>query len=156
MTQLKDAVMFAVDSHAGQKYGSRPYWYHLNKVYEASKKHGGNEIHHMACWLHDTIEDTEVTKQILLAKFGKSVATIVDLVSNQSSKEATFKRIRSSKDAVFVKLCDRLANVSEGKKNAKYKKEHPMFREILYREGEFDDLWAAIDAILGYTVPNKL
>ena len=103
----------------------------------------------MAAWLHDVIEDTSVTKGDVAKTFGSKVAKIVDLVSNQASKEATYKRIRSSKDAVFVKLCDRLANVAEGGKLDMYRKQYQLFSNILYKRGEFDALWKAIEKTLG-------
>lgn len=149
MSLVKDAAKFALKAHGNQKYGSHPYGYHLEKVYQNTVRYGGSEPAKQAGWLHDVIEDTSVTKAEVARAFGGNVAKIVDLVSNRSSKEATNKRIRTSKDAVFVKLCDRLANVTEGAKNDKYRKAHPLFKSILYKKGEFDALWKAIDKVLG-------
>jgi (p)ppGpp synthase/HD superfamily hydrolase len=151
MNKVKDAAKFAIKAHGNQRYGGKPYSYHLEKVYKNAVKHGGSETQQIAAWLHDTIEDTSVTSSDISKEFGSSVARLVDLVSNLSSKETTFKRIRTSKDAVFVKLCDRLANVTEGAKNDKYRKEHPLFKSILYKQGEFESLWRAIDQKLGMT-----
>lgn len=149
MANVKDAAKFALKAHGNQKYGSQPYSYHLDKVYQNAVRYGGSEPAKQAAWLHDTIEDTSVTKADVARAFGGNVAKIVDLVSNRPTKLATNKRIRTSRDAVFVKLCDRLANTSEGQKNDKYRKAHPLFKEILYRKGEFEALWKAIDKALG-------
>lgn len=145
MKTVKDAAEFAVRSHGNQKYGGRPYSYHLMQVYTNAVKFGGNTVTQMAAWLHDTIEDTRVTKYELSERFGSDVANIVDLVSNQGSKESTFYRIRRDPRAVFVKLCDRLANVTSGELNNKYRKEHTLFRSILHRDGEFEPLWQEIE-----------
>jgi (p)ppGpp synthase/HD superfamily hydrolase len=144
-----DVLAYAEQVHGDQKYGDKPYSYHLKKVYHNAVKYGGSYVAKTASLLHDVLEDTPITKPELAAKVGPQVADVVDLVSNQPSKEDTLRRIRSNPDAVFVKLCDRLANVQEGQKNDKYRKEQPLFKSILYRQGEHDNLWAAIDKALG-------
>jgi (p)ppGpp synthase/HD superfamily hydrolase len=142
---VKEAAKFAIKAHGSQTYGSKPYAHHLEQVYRNVVKYGGSPVLQMAAWLHDVIEDTSTTKAEVSKKFGSAVATIVDLVSNRGSKEATYKRIRSNKGAVFVKLCDRLANVSVGEKNDMYRKMHSLFKSILYKPGEFDSLWKEIE-----------
>jgi (p)ppGpp synthase/HD superfamily hydrolase len=149
MSNVKEAAKFAIKAHGSQRYGGKPYSYHLEKVYKNVVRFGGSDVHQTAAWLHDVIEDTGVTKGDVAKTFGSSVARIVDLVSNQGSKEATYKRIRTDKDAVFVKLCDRLANVTEGGKRDMYRKQYQLFSNILYKRGEFDALWKAIEKTLG-------
>ncbi len=149
MSKVKEAVKFAVKAHGDQRYGSLPYSFHLDKVYRNTVKFGGSEVHQVVAWLHDTIEDTSVTKADLAKSFGSSVATLVDLVSNRTSKDATYRRIRSNKDAVFVKLCDRLANLQVGEKIGMYRKQFPAFKAALYKKGEFEVLWIAIENRLG-------
>lgn len=148
MNKINDAAEFALTAHGDQMYGPLPYSYHLGMVVVNVVMYGGGSVAQMAGWLHDTIEDTDVTKDAIAYEFGDDVAEIVDLVSNRPTQEETNHRIRTSRDAVFVKLCDRLANVTEGKKNDKYRKAHPLFKSILYRKGEFDGLWKAIDKAL--------
>jgi (p)ppGpp synthase/HD superfamily hydrolase len=147
-TSMDKAVSFALQAHGDQKYGDKPYEYHLRKVFDNAIKFKGTPDAKAAAMLHDTIEDTNVTKDQLAHEFNPHIAHIVDLVSNQPSKEQTYQRIRTDPDAVFVKLCDRLANVSEGQKNKKYRMEQPLFRSILYRKGEFEPLWQAIERAL--------
>lgn len=74
--------------------------------------------------LHDTVEDTEVSLQLLSDKFGDVVATLVDGVtklksnemSQQESQAATFHKIITATIAdprvLIVKLSDRLHNMS--------------------------------------------
>lgn len=139
------AQQFAIKAHGNQMYGDKPYEYHLQKVVDNTKKFGGEQKHIQAAYLHDVLEDTYIKREELEKKFGKEVTDIVDLLSNTGNKEETFKRIRTNPDAVFVKLADRLANTSEGKKNDKYRKEQPLFKSILYRKGEFDEMWDQLD-----------
>lgn len=141
-----DVRTFANTAHGDQKYGKdKPYSYHLDKVYDNAVKFGGSRTAQIAARLHDVLEDTSVPYETIEEKFGKDVADVVQLVSNLPDKAETYRRIRTNPDAVFVKLCDRLANVSEGQKNDKYRKEQPLFKSILYRPGEFDELWNAIE-----------
>jgi (p)ppGpp synthase/HD superfamily hydrolase len=143
---IKEAAKFAIKAHGGQQYGvGTPYTYHLAQVYTLARRFGGSTDEQAAAWLHDVLEDTSVTKAELQQQFGSNIANIVDLVSNRESKEATFQRIRASKSAVFVKLCDRLANVTAGAKINMYRKQHPTFKSILYKKGEFENLWKMID-----------
>jgi len=146
---LKTVTKFAVDAHGNQKYGDKPYSYHLKKVFDIAVKYKGSSVAKQAALLHDVLEDTPITKETLEGHFGKEVADVVDLLTNQTSKKVTFERIRTNPTAVFVKLCDRLANASEGEKLDKYKKEYPMFRQILKKDGEFNSLWSELDRVHG-------
>lgn len=148
-----DADEFAQFAHGDQQYGQHPYKYHLDKVTDNAKRFGGTKLQRLCARLHDVIEDTAIDKDELTARFGTHVAHVVDLVSNQPKndprwKETTLKRVRTSPDAVFVKLCDRIANVAEGGKIEKYKKEYPLFRQILHRDGEYDEMWSVLDNLL--------
>ncbi len=138
----------ATYAHQGQRYGLHPYTYHLNKVYQNAVKFGGSSVERQVSWLHDVIEDTAMTEDQLQRIFGEKVAHLVDLLTNRSSKEETYKRIRTDPQAVFVKLCDRLANVEGGEKNEMYRKQQPLFKSILYRPGEYESLWHELDTKL--------
>lgn len=146
---VNKAATLAIRAHGGQMYGDKPYKYHLKKVYDNAVRYGGTIAARVAAVLHDTLEDTRLSKEEIAKEFTPKVAHIVDLLTNQPSKEETFRRIRTDSTAVFVKLCDRLANVQEGQKNDKYRKEHQLFKEMLYTPGEYDTLWYAIDKALG-------
>lgn len=78
----------------------------------------------IAAILHDTVEDTEVTEEIITAEFGETVARLVDGVtklkssgmSKQQSQAATFYKILTATlidpRVLIVKLSDRLHNMS--------------------------------------------
>ena len=162
---INEARHFAIMAHWGQMYGKKPYLYHLQKVvdnvttfaesWSLSKIQNDLQIRRALAWLHDVVEDTDVTIEKISQEFDEEIAGLVSLLTNlltydpdacefKPDKEKTYQRIQTNRHAVFVKLCDRLANVSEGEKNDKYRKEHSLFKEILYKEGEFENLWSAI------------
>lgn len=78
----------------------------------------------IAALLHDTIEDTDVTEELVTAEFGATVAQLVDGVtklkssgmSKQQSQAATFHKIITATlidpRVLIVKLADRLHNMS--------------------------------------------
>lgn len=78
----------------------------------------------IAAILHDTVEDTEVTDDLVAQEFGETVARLVDGVtklksssmSKQQSKAATFHKILAATiidpRVLIIKLSDRLHNMS--------------------------------------------
>lgn len=97
----------------------------------------------MSCWAHDLIEDTRTSYNDVRNVLGYSVAEIVYAVSNEKGKnrkeranEKYYEGIRNVPGAVFVKLCDRIANIQYSKMTKSrmfdaYKKENPGFIEAL-------------------------
>ena len=97
----------------------------------------------MACrkavWAHDAIEDTRVSYNDVVNHLGKDAADIVYAVTNEKGKNRAerandkyYEGIVATPGAVFVKLCDRIANVQYGKMTGssmynKYKKENVNF-----------------------------
>jgi hypothetical protein len=62
----------------------------------------------------------------------------------------THQKIRGSTDAVRVKLADRIANVESAQEQRSnlygmYRSEHAHFREELYRQGEWEEMWARLN-----------
>lgn len=142
-------------SEVNHTYDDKPYTFHLNMV-EAF----GQEFIYLinpkkavvlsACQLHDSIEDCRITWNDLKKEVGKEVADIVYAVTNEKGKNRNeranskyYKGIRKTEFATFVKLADRLANVSyskiQGKEGMfeKYKKENPKFVYQLTRPDNF-------------------
>ncbi len=78
----------------------------------------------IAAILHDTVEDTEVTDELVAQEFGETVARLVDGVTKlkssgmnkQQSKAATFHKILAATiidpRVLIIKLSDRLHNMS--------------------------------------------
>lgn len=98
-----------------------------------------------AAYGHDLIEDTRVSYNDVKEVLGKEVADIVYAVTNEKGKnrkeranDKYYEGIRNTPGAVFVKLCDRIANVQYSKMTKSrmfemYKKENAEFERLLGR-----------------------
>ena len=110
MSILHKSKDFAIAKHANQKYGDRPYSYHLACVFQVLVEFGyaEDEAIMAAAWLHDTVEDTETTYEVLMSEFGKETADIVFAVTNElgTNRSAKFHntalKIQSNKKALIV------------------------------------------------------
>ena len=154
-----------------------PYEFHLRmvvNVYEKfkhflSNHHGviDNQVNvYLACWGHDLCEDCRITYNDVKGHLGQEVADIVYAVTNEKGKtrkeranDKYYEGIRNTHGAVFVKLCDRIANVQYSKMTGSrmfemYKKEndefivqlgwddtntHPYFKMFSYLQDLFKD-----------------
>lgn len=131
-------------NHMYDKY--LPYEFHLRMVVEVAKKfqnlitYGADlESVMLGAWGHDLIEDTRVSYNDVKEELGGMAADIVYACSNEKGKNrkerANYKYydgIRTTPYAVFVKLCDRIANVQYSKMSGSrmfemYRKENSDF-----------------------------
>jgi (p)ppGpp synthase/HD superfamily hydrolase len=119
-----------------------------------------------AVWGHDLIEDCRVSYNDVRNKLGQETADIIYAVTNDKGKnrkeragDKYYEGIRNTPGAVFVKLCDRIANVQYGKMTKSrmfemYKKEnddfivqlgwddtntHPYFEMFVYLTNLFNE-----------------
>ena len=161
-----EARRFAESAHGKQKYGSRPYLYHLDQVYDLAKDYGPYPFTLAVAYLHDVVEDTGVSLGVIEERFGGIVADNVELVtdspgdSRKEKKEKTnakLAQVSAEKSylqaALIVKACDRLANVlncleNNPKKLEMYRKEHKAFRKAAHRPGLCDEIWEQLDEAL--------
>src|SRR4028118_143189 len=145
------AKEFAIAQHGTQKYGEHPYSYHLAQVSQvlAESGYAGDEAIAAAGWLHDTLEDTPATYEMLGSEFGTEVADIVWAVTSEPGGNRadrfrkTAPKIQSNKKALIVKLADRIANTeaslqSNPKLYKMYLKEFPLFKELLYNQQDIE------------------
>lgn len=115
------AKRFAVGAHGAQQYGDKPYSYHLEQVVANVKlRMKGSpdlSVYVAVAWLHDVLEDTEVTFQELVDEFGLGIAFAVsDLTKDCDYLEYIQRCIRYSV-AREVKICDTMANLTESFKS---------------------------------------
>lgn len=121
---LEAAIDFAEQMHMGQfrKSDHQPYVVHPKAVYSILKSFGvKDKVLLVAAWLHDTIEDTTATYNIIKKKFNKVIADIVKAVSSdkreieRTSKEEYLlaKMLKMDNYALTLKLADRLHNVTD-------------------------------------------
>lgn len=123
--EILKAYELANDLHSDQKRQSgEPYIIHPLSVAIILSKMNADKDTICAGLLHDTLEDTEITKEKLIHEFNPDVANLVDGVTkisklNFSSKQdrnyANTRKIISSitEDIriVIIKLADRLHNM---------------------------------------------
>jgi len=122
---LNRAYVYAMKAHGSQKRASgAPYISHPIEVAAilADLKLDDSTI--VAALLHDTIEDTEVTREEIESKFGKDIADLVegltkikklDLVSKRAEQAENLRKlllaIADDVRVLLVKLADRLHNM---------------------------------------------
>jgi guanosine-3',5'-bis(diphosphate) 3'-pyrophosphohydrolase len=122
---LRRAYTLAVDAHQGQsRLSGEPYVTHPVAVAGILADLGLDADTLVAALLHDTVEDTDVTREQLSADFGPHVAKLVDGVTKlgkihvHSREQAQAENIRKMLVAmaedirvVLIKLGDRLHNM---------------------------------------------
>jgi (p)ppGpp synthase/HD superfamily hydrolase len=154
----KEKIQWCIEQHqkTNHTYGDigEPYSVHLNQVNNVAKKffylveQGLNtktntatiaQIIQLACYGHDLIEDTRNTYNDVKKVLGEQVVDIVYALTNEKGKNRAqrandkyYEGIRNTPYAVFVKLCDRIANVQYSKSRGSamfemYKKENSKF-----------------------------
>jgi len=160
-TKVKEARMVAVKAHSGQYYDDIfPYEKHLDDVVEVLKSHNIVSPSLLkAAYLHDVIEDCNVSYNDIKDYFGEDVAEIVYCVTDElgrnrkERKAKTLPKIASNADAVIVKLADRIANINHGGKVGMYAKEYSDFRDVLKQPDTLaEPLWDELDRIMNYKI----
>ena len=145
-------ISFAIEAHhkTNHLYDGKPYSVHLAMVALNAARYidcipaeRRNDVL-SACWLHDTIEDCRLTYNDIKQVAGEAVAEIVYAVTNEKGKnrkqrasDVYYEGIRKTPGAVYVKLCDRLANVQYSFDTSSrmfdvYQKENDAFIEALF------------------------
>lgn len=122
---VKKAYEYANVLHAGQKRQSgEPYISHpLNVAYILAEMHADRETI-CAGLLHDTLEDTNITKEDLAHDFNQNIANLVDGVTKISKMNFSSKQEQNNANTrkiitgitedvriIIVKLADRLHNM---------------------------------------------
>ena len=126
MDIVEKARIFATAAHAAinqrRKYTDEPYIVHPKQVAAMVETAGGTQDMIAAAWLHDVLEDTEVTPEVMREEFGDSVTDLVLWVTDVSKKEDGNRATRKAIDrqhiaaapgeAHTIKLCDIISNCS--------------------------------------------
>lgn len=126
MTKLERAAQFAAEYHTGQvrKLGGAPYIIHLYETVGNAAMLTAEEDILVAAFLHDSIEDTAATSDIIRENFGDRVANIVlwcsedkmrDRLPNETWQERKVRGIermrKAPREAKIVLLADKLSNI---------------------------------------------
>lgn len=141
-----------------------PYEFHLRMVVQACK----DFIHvpenmwsslETACWGHDLIEDTRTSYNECVYNLGGEVSDIIYAVTNEKGKtrkeranDKYYDGILNTKGAVFVKLCDRIANIQYSKLTKSrmfemYKNENKSFINYLMKDERYAGMFLYIEKL---------
>ena len=158
-----DAKAFAKQAHEGQTYGDRPYWKHLEEVVSILSVHDADDQLLQMGWLHDVVEDTDVTVRDVEETFGFEVAlgvwalTDVRVDNRWDRKAQSYPKNGRYVESATVKLADRLANVRASQNDAHsvdltdmYIREQPQVIKHL-RRGHLE-IFEKVNDALGYAV----
>lgn len=125
MSFIRDAEVFSLAAHAAvgqkRKYTGEPYHLHpLEVAARVSETEFCTEEMVVAALLHDVVEDTEITLDLVARQFGIIVAMYVEQLTEVSKPEdgnrAARKAIdlahtaRASPEAKTIKLADLISN----------------------------------------------
>lgn len=138
--QIKRAIQFAARKHHGQfrkEIEPLPYVTHLFSVALLVAENGADDDVITAALLHDTIEDTDTTREEIVEKFNERVAVLVESVSeikNKDGKEFNWKERKTiylanlenaSDDALLIAIADKADNVES--RNEEFEREGAAF-----------------------------
>jgi (p)ppGpp synthase/HD superfamily hydrolase len=114
---ISNASAFAIKKHGSQKRkdGITPYHTHLKDVVD---KLIGYEITDTitltSAWLHDVVEDTDVTFDDIRENFGDKVAGYVDILTRTGSDDIYISRLTNADFNVkMIKFCDVMSNLED-------------------------------------------
>jgi (p)ppGpp synthase/HD superfamily hydrolase len=120
---ISEAADVAARRHSGMARkgrGNEPYINHLAEVANllATVTDGADAELVAAAWLHDTIEDTEITREELAQKFGGRVADLVAEVTDDMSLPKQQRQLKQIEDAPhkspgakLIKVADKISNI---------------------------------------------
>jgi (p)ppGpp synthase/HD superfamily hydrolase len=159
---LEKAKLLAYEKHKFQMYDKKnniPYTYHLEEVVSIVRCFGETAV--IIAYLHDIVEDTDVTIEEIKNIFGEFISECVYFVTDENADNRVERKIltnnklnnvqKSHNIALIVKAADRLANINESfiSQNTKYFNryisEYPEFKKSVKRECFADDLWLHLD-----------
>ncbi|WP_291869377.1 phosphohydrolase [Maribacter sp.] len=147
------------------KYGKEDYSFHLSMVCDIVEQfiylidNEQRENVYCGCWVHDIIEDARETYNDVLQNTNETIADLAYALTNEKGKNRNerandkyYKEMHNVPNAVFIKLCDRIANITHSKNQGskmfdKYKVENENFIKKLYRP-ELIDIINHIDELL--------
>lgn len=161
--QTGKACRMALEAHQGQRYGDYPYHVHLMSVVTVVKSFSRmlvpdgyfDILLETGAWLHDTIEDTTISRDQIEQEFGTETANLVWSVTGVGSNrgeriESIHQKLKNNPLGCILKLADRVANVEQCKKDnpgmlEKYRKELPEFRKVVQPQVPLE-AWERLEA----------
>ncbi len=172
---VKEAYEYAAKLHSGQtRQSGEPYIRHpLNVAYILAEMHADRDTI-CAGLLHDTLEDTNTTKEDISHDFNQNVANLVDGVTKLSKMNFSSKQdqnyantrkiitgITEDVRIIIIKLADRLHNMrtlhfkSEFKQKENSMETMDIFVPLAYYIGAYRIKSELEDLSLKYLYPDK-
>ena len=165
---IKNFAFHRHDVECNQKYNKNlPYSFHLDMVhkqYEKFKHLLINEyeqyLAEAGTFLHDVLEDARMTYNDLKELVGYDVAEIVYLCTEEKGRtrddrhtESNYTELSRNKLAVFIKMCDIIANVKFGlltnsSMYHKYQKDFPKVKGHLNIYESLEPMFNYLEEIL--------
>lgn len=123
--RILEALQFAAQKHRDQRrkdIEASPYINHpialANVLWREAGVHEADVI--CAALLHDTVEDTNTTREELIERFGKKIAALVmEVTDDKTLRKPERKRLQIehaahiSRKAKLVKLADKISNLRD-------------------------------------------
>ena len=142
MNIIEKADLFASVAHAAigqkRKYTKVDYIVHPRRVSKIVAEHGGTDDMIAAALLHDVLEDTQVTSDLIAEVFGwkihKLVVELTDISKPEDGNRAKRKAMdakklgKVSREAQVIKLADLIDNSDDIEAN------DPSFAKVFLKE----------------------
>lgn len=146
--------------HKDQKYGVKPYTYHLSAVDSVAVRFGfdDNILVRTACYLHDVVEDTDTSLDDIEKWFDEKIRDVIDALTDregEDKREVFQRRTQYSKLAILVKMFDRIANIEaclaedSPELLKRYISEHHLFDDILNAKKTSLLVYTYLDELVG-------
>jgi (p)ppGpp synthase/HD superfamily hydrolase len=128
------AANFAREAHKGQTYGDGAYFdNHVDLVADLVSKHTSSLACLAAAYLHDVVEDCDVTLQDIADQFGPHVATIVGQLTHDDDRHyMDYLMDITSLEAKLIKYCDMMMNYRNARSD-RARLKYEMGMTYLYR-----------------------
>ena len=138
--EVAKAFANLLHTDSGKTYDKLPYITHCQSVVDVLLHFNETDKSILAAaYLHDVVEDCEVSLATIEDIFGNKIRDLVWAVTDEPGanrkerKEKTYKKILTVKDAVKIKLADRISNVA----HSVFSSNERMFRMYLKEHREF-------------------
>jgi (p)ppGpp synthase/HD superfamily hydrolase len=168
INEARDYFYHLHDVECNQKYADNlPYSFHLDLVAKQAEKFSyyipSDDPYHSALWIaiygHDSIEDARVSYNEIKKLFGELSAEIIFLCTEYKGRSRAerkpdqfYNELKENDLAVFVKLCDIIANskfslLTNSTMFEKYKSEYKeKVRKYLFSE-KYKDMFTYLDKL---------
>lgn len=161
LLMYKKAILLAKTHHNNQNYGNNsPYDVHFTRMEDILDKFCEYipEEYHMllrvCVWLHDILEDTNITAEKLKDLFSDEVSEIIlSVTNNKATNTPNYNKIAKQDISIILKLLDRLSNMQECTINPsiyhvqKYLKQSIEFKTELGFNNKNKELWVLYDEL---------